>query len=63
MKRKTEELSPVAPGAIETLGGAYHLLESSFRPRHKAPAEGKPGGRKDSDLDQARKTDIKEERP
>ncbi len=50
MKRKNGQPRPAAPTAIETLGGAYHRLESTFRLRNKAPVERKAGAPKKSNV-------------
>jgi hypothetical protein len=40
MKPKGSFPRPVLAPSVETLGGAYHRLESTFQPRKAVPAEG-----------------------
>ncbi len=57
MKPKKERLCPGSAAPLETLGGAYHRLESTFQPRPAAAEERQAGARKDaSRVKEKRKT-------
>jgi len=55
MKPKKERPRPGSAAPVETLGGAYHRLESTFQPRPAAVEEGQGGERKDAKRDKEKR--------
>jgi hypothetical protein len=60
MTKKSKQPEPTPPETVETFGGDYHRLESTFRPRHEAPPEGKRGKGKNSGVDKEKRKESRE---
>jgi hypothetical protein len=55
MKPKKERPRPSSAAPLETLGGAYHRLESTFQPRPATGERGQGGKRKDVNRDKEKR--------
>jgi hypothetical protein len=55
MKPKSTSPRPVVSPPLETLGGAYHRLESTFQPRNVLAEEGQADGSKEAIQEKAKR--------
>jgi hypothetical protein len=62
MKNKRKHPEPISAETVETFGGDYHRLESTFRPRQEPPPEDKRGKGKNSAVDKEKRKDSRESR-